>query len=508
MTATRRPLGALLLLATTACASLDMAALDDEGSGAEDGEAEVPVQLRLDIYPSDATPDLAPQSVLLDLDGDWRGLDLELSPSVTLSGTVQGFLATPYLAEDPTVPGEDDAPIAALVSVVLDDSVAGGTTTTDESGDFSLTVPPGQGYRLEIIPEDTDRVPFAVQTIPVLASDLDLGTISLDYGAPVWGQVLFSDGTVPAGSRVYLVDQASGVAGPQSLVDSDGWYQLRAYPGDYELVLNGREGSTVPTIVEPFSFDEDEGIRVDLDVGPSDRIDLGGYLVDASGDALVSQGGDSDGRYTVRCIASSLRDVDGELEVEDFTSAGGRFDLDLAAGSWRIELIPPYDSALSPRTLTVEVDDEDIELGDVVLEDKLDLLALVVDPDHAAAADALVVAKELAYNGYTYTGSTGTDGRTDIEVPAALLELSITPADPTSAAITRVVVDTATDVVDELQLSEGVPVQGNLSSEQEPVPFALVEVRDASGRLYATGLSDEEGAFRLRVDSEPSSTDQ
>lgn len=499
VSAAPRLLPALPLLLAAACSS-DSAMHTELNDGGYLDTGAVPLQLRLDVHPSDATPDLEPQSVVLDVSGDWTGLDVEIRPSVTLSGLVQGFLVTPYAGE-PTVPGEDDQPIAALVAAVIDGSIAGGNTSTAEDGSFSLTIPPGYDYRLEILPVDTDLVPFATRSIPVLASDLDLGLVYLDYGAPVWGRVTHSDGAIPDGATVHLVDITTGARGPATTVDGEGWYLLRAYGGDYTVVVEGRDGGVVPTVKQPVTVDDVTGARVDLDVGTSERVDVGGYLLDSGGQGLVSEG--TNWLYTVRCTALDLRDVEGELVVEDTTRTGGRFDLQLAPGTWKVELIPPYESTLSPQTQILDVGETDLDLGDLVLADRVMTELIVRDPAGRPEAGVLVVAQELTYDGYTFDGLTDADGRLVMEVPRTLLELTLSPA-AADAAITRLTVDSDERSVFDLHLDAGVPVDGAVTSDGEPVPYALVEVRDAGGRLYATALTDDQGRFAMRVDDEPS----
>lgn len=499
-----RPVAAILLLGLTACSSdmaLDGANEYDDTAGAQ---LDLPA-LRLDVHPSDATSGLLPQSIPLDPETDWTRLQVEVRSTVTISGFVTGFQATPAAVGgldgggvDPTVPGQDDVPVAARIEVALEGSVAGGTASTDDLGAFSLQVPKGEGYRLVVVPEESDLLPFEVRNILLLASDLQLDELYLDYGAPVWGQVTRTTGAAVPDVTVRLVDAVTGAQGPQAEVDEDGWYLLRAYPGAYELWVDGEEASSDPTVRLPISFDGDEGLRQDVDLGPTRRMQVQGTLVDDAGDRL----GGEDDRCIVRLTAVTLADLEGELVVETTSDQFGRFELEVMAGEYLLEVLPDYDAARSPVARPLTVDADDLDIGDLTLPPRVPWSAQVFGPSGEPAAQVLVVARELGFDGYTYSATTGEDGLLALELPDTPVELTLTPSD-TSAAITHLVYDPA-DPLTELSLSPGELVSGTLLAAGEPVPYALIEVRDEDGRLYATTLSDGEGAFALRVEEDPS----
>ncbi|MCK6502627.1 carboxypeptidase-like regulatory domain-containing protein [Myxococcota bacterium] len=501
---TRSPAAALLLLALAGC-SADMALYEGQDDGdTAGGVIELP-DLRLDVHPSDASAGLLPQSIPLLADAEWTGMQIEVRPTVTISGFVTGFEAAPAAVGgidtdlgDPTVPGQDDVPVAARVEVALEGSVAGGTASTDALGAFRLQVPTGEGYRLVVLPEESDLLPFEVRNVLLLASDLALDELYLDYGAPVWGQVTRTDGAPVPGVTVQLVDAATGAEGPRTEVDDQGWYMLRAYPGSYELVVRGEEASSDPTVRAPLAFAGEEGARLDFDLGPTRRMQVEGTLVDEAGERL----GGEDERCIVRLTAESLSDLEGELVVETTSDQFGRFELEAMAGTYLLEVIPDFDAPRSPVSHAVTVTTAAVDMGELPLPARVPWSAQVLGPEGEPASQALVVARELGFDGYTYSATTGDDGLLALELPATPVELTITPSD-TSAAITHLVYDPS-DALTELRLAAGTLVSGTLLSAGEPVPFALIEVRDEDGRLYATTLSDAEGAFALRVEDEPS----
>lgn len=496
----RHPLFAAALLALfTGCSSMDAdLGMTGDGGDLDTGFDQDETSLRLDVFPSDATPDLLPQSISLGDGTDWTGLSVDVRPSVRVSGLVTGFQATPYFSSfsDPTVPGEDDVPVAARIDVHKEGSVAGATATTDDSGLFEVIVPAADGYDLVVVPVESALLPFEVRTILLLAGDLELSDLYLDYGAPVWGQVTRSDGTPVTDATVHLVDSESGATGPVALVDDEGRYLLRAYPGDYQLVVKGDVASADPTVVVEAVVEDDDGVRVDVDLGPAYRHGVRGELVDEAGQSL--------GRvddYVVRLTSIALGDIDGELVYETDADREGRFSAEVMAGEYLLEVIPAYDAGMSPLSQRVTVSDADINLGDLVVPGRVSWSARIYDPQGAPAPDVLVVAREIGFDGYTYSATSSVDGLLSIELPATAVELTLTPADDRSA-ITHITYDPAS-ARDSLELASGTTVSGTLEARGEPVPYALVEIRDQDGRLYASGLSDGDGGFRFRVESEP-----
>ncbi|NOY28106.1 MAG: hypothetical protein GXP62_19750, partial [Oligoflexia bacterium] len=173
--------------------------------GLDSGSMDAGLTLRLDVFPSDGTPDLLPQSVDLGSASGWDKLEVMMRPSVRVSGAVTGFLATPT-AIDPTVPGEANVPVSARIDIRKSHSVAGASANTDADGIFAMAIPAGEDYDLVIVPEETARLPFQVRSMLLLAGDLDLPDLYLDYGAPVWGQVTRSNGTPVSSAIVHLIE--------------------------------------------------------------------------------------------------------------------------------------------------------------------------------------------------------------------------------------------------------------------------------------------------------------
>ena len=158
-----------LLLVLLGCAEMDMKASMEDGAdlgGADfDGSAD---QLRIDVIPSSLHPRIAAQSWIISGDADLLALNVRVSPSITVSGKVVGFEATPYGAE---VPGIDGLPMDAQITLYRPGTINGSTVRTEEQGRFILTIPPSPGHQLSIVPRDAPELPFLVaNNLTLLAS--------------------------------------------------------------------------------------------------------------------------------------------------------------------------------------------------------------------------------------------------------------------------------------------------------------------------------------------------
>jgi hypothetical protein len=169
------------------------------------GGAELDVetnQLRVDIIPGETTPWLDRQSWIASADTEWGALEIDVLPSVRISGRVLGYTATPYGAE---VPGTDGTPVLATVSLVREGTISGSAVLTDDDGAFTLSVPPARGYTMSIVPHDGQNLPFESMVNTDFETSVDLGDIDLGYGEPVYGKITRDSGAPVAGINVHLV---------------------------------------------------------------------------------------------------------------------------------------------------------------------------------------------------------------------------------------------------------------------------------------------------------------
>jgi hypothetical protein len=86
------------------------------------------------------------------------------------------------------------------------------------------------------------------------------------------------------------------------------------------------------------------------------------------------------------------------------------------------------------------------------------------------------------------------------------VEASISPpAERPDLAGTRVAFEPSSETAPLFVLSEGVEFSGtvwasDVDGNDQPVPFAVVEVLDDAGRRWGAALTDDRGRYSVRVD--------
>jgi len=490
----------LLALAAPGCAAEMNLATKGGGDASESGAFDTggmedsddsARMLRIDVYPSSAGPELLPQSSLTGLSGALTDLTVTLAPPITIRGAVSGYQATPLSIQ---VPGEE-VPVVASIDLTQDNSIAQATTSSDADGSFNLTVTPGTGYTLSVVPQSPTNLPFLASTGLVLDEDmrLDPALLTLGDGVPVYGLVRRSDGT-PVHTEVALVDATTGVQGPVGETDSTGYYLLRAMPGAYSLVVFGDTSRAVPSVSTQLVAEDEVGANVDVDMGSYKPAILDGDVVDSSGDAVPN--------VSVRFRSIDLLDPSWSLEVETESDNSGVLFTRLLEGTWSAEFIPDRASGLSPTTITFTVSSDTMSLDQaVVLQPFVSLSGRVVDPAGDAISGVIVTAREQGYDNRTWSGTTDDDGAFQFDVPAERLDLTFTP--PSSdVAIVSVENDPTAEQISSVVLPYGQPVSGRLlTTDGAVVPYAVIELRDAdSEELLGTTLSDAAGEFSARID--------
>lgn len=473
----------------------DNEAAVDVGDSSSGGDGTQPedFQLRLDVYPSGDNPDLLQQSIILD---EVRGAlgELQLAPTVVLEGTITGFDASPHV--DVVVPGQEDVPVWATIRVSQPLGISGDALETSEDGEYAMMLPAAEGYVLSVVPLDPALLPFLVDPDLLLSADTTLD-VSLDYGAPVWGWVLQSDGSrIGTKADVHLEEPTTGVAGPYVEVDDNGYFMLRAQPGLYRLVLTGESASYLPALSQVVAVEAGTGAEVDVDVGLLDTRWVSGRIVDQDGQPVE--------QARIRCTSVDLLDANGVATVETESISTGAFSTRLLPGSWRCELIPAFDPSggLAPTEIVVDVEEREVDLGSLTLPDRILLRIQVDDPSGAPAPNVVVTAQEKDFDNYTYTGTTDVSGTLEIALPPTALDLTLNPSTSSHAITHYSLLDPSEAVASTLSLPlrDGTLFSGRLSAEGAPASYALVEVRDTEGNLYGTTFTDEEGAFSASIE--------
>jgi hypothetical protein len=110
-------------------------------------------------------------------------------------------------------------------------------------------------------------------------------------------------------------------------------------------------------------------------------------------------------------------------------------------------------------------------------------------------------AVELGFDAFIYSATANSKGEIQIDLPPTPLGFMIIPPSGNSA-ITHFEANPGIERLD-LRLSNGERIAGLVRNGNAVVPFAYIELRDASGNLYGSTLSGSDGRFTIRVESLP-----
>ncbi len=486
----------VLVAGACACASADMAKGASYDSGAEMATMGA---LRLDVLPS-GNGDLLPQSFSVTGD-NLNQISLQLSPTVTIRGTVLGQSPSPI---DITVPSNVAYPVEGNVTFEIPGTVVHVSTTSNAAGEFSVDVPASIGYTVRAVAALPTNLPLSIEENLVFTTN---GThdVQLGLGTPVGGYLQQSDGTPPPdGFRVYLEDLDSGEHGAVVEPTADGAFLLRGLPGAYSLVVDGEPGSALPTLTLPIDIDAtDTFVDLEVDIGTIETGRVNGTVLDTEGRRVEGA--------EVRFVSQDLFGIDEDSPtiVSTDTDRNGLFTRELPYGEWRMQVIPQFarDVDVSPVEMVVTIDTPSSDLPDLTLAPHVPLDLRVISGGNGAA-NIVVTAQEQGFLHYTYTATTDADGRATVSVPAVPLTLTLQPPDD-SKPITRVSIEDPSQPHTVALGEAGTVVGGTLfAPSARPLTYALVEVRTETGLLLGTTLTDGSGNFDVMVgDVDTVSTD-
>jgi hypothetical protein len=497
----RHPLATLapLALLLAACSDMSMEAINDLASPsafdtAESDAAEALTEVIVDVRPS-GDADVLPQRFRLDDRGLWSESTLNLQSTITLSGSIRGYAATPVGA---TVPGEADAPVEARITAFIEGDDHLRVVNSEADGTFALDLPRGQDYHLTVVPITPEALPASYDAgLAFLADsqrDIDLG-----FGVPVYGRHLQDDGTPVAVSRrpiAYLVDPLTGIAGASTRVDAEGWFALRAQPGTYTLVLEGAEGTTVPRIELPdvlVAESAEASAPIVVGAGQVDFAEVTGRVADADGRPVSNA--------SVRFTSVDLDDAAGALEVATETDQNGLFSRQLLPGAWTMRVVPTYEAEgeASPVEQEVVIGAEGSDLGDITLSARVQLEGVVVDSAGAPLGGVVVAIEEAGFDHYVYTATTDVQGAFACNVPDTALIVRFMPSNDRGVAITPFSLPRPSEGPSTYPLGAGALIAGNASASGSPLPFAVIEVKSPSGESLGTTVTDTNGRYALRI---------
>ncbi|MCB9688914.1 MAG: hypothetical protein H6738_16085 [Alphaproteobacteria bacterium] len=487
----------MILLSLIACLDeFDLAgnALDapSESSDATD------VQLRVDVLPSavrDASDRLRvlPETVFVDARGsDQIALDVvELATPQEQLGTVSAYALNPTIG---VLPGTEVA-VTGTVHLAIPDTLQAYAAQLDEDGRFQAWVLPEREYQLQVIPDDP--------MIPAYQGPLDVGVrpslenLDLGAGVPIYGQIRSASGPVPR-ARV-AVETADGRRSAVATADDFGIYQLRVAPGTWTVVSLGRDLNQDPILRRRSVEVGETGSQVDFDYPTElDLVLAEGRVVDASGAAI--------GGSTVRLLAQELVGYDegtATWSAEIPVAGNGVFLAKVVPGHYRLDVIPPSDNErLGPASIEVDLDEGSDPVGDVALGAIGKLRARLVDTADTPLVAAQLTCAEVGYDQDAFTAFSDEEGWAVVDVPQVELDCDVVPpGDRTDLASFRArIVPEGPRAERRFELTPGQRVTGKVQVDGSGESSAVIEVRGPDGALLGFDVTDEDGAFDVRVD--------
>jgi hypothetical protein len=456
-----------------------------------------PARLRIDVLPGAASTTseirALPSSIFREV-LTRRTLDLgelALVSPVDLGAEVIATRTNPTVADLPGVV----VPVVGTVSLRIPDSIVSWRTRTSADGRFDALVFPDGDYELSVVPDD----PLVPTWVGPLGGVGELGTLDLGYGAPIFGIVSSPGGTL-AGVEVFATSP-EGVRTPSALTDDTGFYQLRVGPGTWTVTSAGRPlGLDAVLSVDAEDVGED-GVFV-----PFTYPDVPAALVSGS---VTAPNGKPLAGAVVRFRSTRLPEYEEEGRTASWTgevavSPNGSYLVRVTPGEYDVELLPPVGDegavAVGPRLLsavTVE--------GDAILDLEATPLrpriGRVSDPSGSPIGGARVACHEVGFDQHEYLAFSDASGNVLLEHPPYPLQCEVgPPGERPDLASSLQALDGADRAEAAFPLVAGIEVIGTVAVDDRVEVGAVVQLRDDAGTLVGFDLTDEDGAFSVRID--------
>jgi hypothetical protein len=420
---------------------------------------------------------------------------LELLPPVLQTGHIVGYRINPLVV---ALPGEN-VPVAGAVYLTQPNGLQSYVSYTDDDGRFEVWAVPGADYQLQVVPDDP-MLPRHTATLDVLDPMEEL-ELDLGVGAPVFGHVSIA-GFPIGGARVRVVD-ATGISSMSAESDGAGLYQLRATPGLWRVVCDGRDNGRDPSLDLGEIELADPGLVVDVSYPPILTAFLDGRVQSATGAPV--------GDATVRLVyegGKGFAGLNASWVGEAITNEDGRFTVSSVPGTFNIEVLPPEGTegeSFSPIRLTdLVLAEGENTLGTLALPPLVTVSGLVQaeGAEGLGLGSAQVSCTEIGFSGRSFDAFTEVDGVFSLEMPSVPMICDVSPPSSSSGlARRRAPIDPSQATSGfRFELPTGTLVSGVVNLGDVPEAYAVVELRDVNDVLYGSGLTGPDGRFELRVD--------
>lgn len=449
-------------------------------------DEQVPEAYQLVVYPGVEQDEEGVRAFPVRLpDLDFEGPnDVDFLRPVAVQGTVVGLNATPRpRAVLPGGVGAVDATVTFRGLEALSDHRA----QTDEDGAFTAFVTPGS-HDVFVRPA-SPLVPPTSFAFDVLAEEPPELDIDLTRHAPIWGRVTRGDAPL-ANARVRLVF-ADGSTGPLATTDSDGWYELRVTEGMVVGLRSTGSGNGIDPILDRgLSAIGEQGLRHDFSYTDASLNTVAARALTTDQQALSG--------VAFQLISSSLDAYpDGRVELVGFTDTSGNITARVLPGTYQLTLSMEREQELTSVQQEVTVAG-DVDLGVLTVPSLTVVRGAVTDGLGTPLSGVSVTCRELGFLQRTWTTSTGEGGDYTLPVAAGPLFCGASASDA-NLAPSRETLDAREETQLDFTLTPGTAIGGRVTFEGSPEEFALVEVTDSSGTVWATAITDNRGEYELRV---------
>ena len=423
--------------------------------------------------------------------------------------TVGAMVTVPMArADTPDITGVAYAPDgttpAAGVTVSATDSsgkAAGSDVVTGQDGAFSLSVPNGATYTIEVSPPNPDPGHWVTNTTSVVVPATGAATpVSISMlAATLTGTVTDSAGKAVSAAilsaQSMSTSSPSGTATPPGSVaqtDSTGSYGLHLAPGSYFLFVNPPQPNSADLVGQNLSLSVPQSGSTTQNV-TLPTANVIGTVLDPSGSPVV--------HTAVQAVST---DGSGTPTTADApTDDSGTFLFNLPAGSYQLTAQTPTDDTAgwAPGTLSITVGDTPLA-GQTVHLQTPTLTGRVLTPDGGAAVTGagVIAVPTSASPGApptAFTAQSASNAVYGLALPDGTYAVTVSPpAGSSYAPSTTTVTVPATNPTD-LKLAAA-NVRGTVFGPDKttPVPNAQILAVDSNGHsTQASAAAD--GTYAL-----------
>jgi len=402
-----------------------------------------------------------------------------------------------------TVRGKQGNPIPNVLIVAQDASteVEVASATSNATGAYSMTVPPGTYNLIVTPPSESGCAPTTISNIEI-AKDTTIDIVLVPAETVTFnGQVVDRDGNPM--SNVYISVYSAAIS-KSTYTDKSGQFSLNVPPDYYSLQLS--YWNWTPTSYESFNLYKHINITEDTYVT---IILQNRYLIGK----VVDPYGNSAANVSVYVNGwTSFNDLYGSFEAWTTTDIDGNFNFKIfTCSSVSLKAIPPPEVIYGPVYIIINVTDDSSVV--VTLTQTVSFGGLIVDRDGSPLPNVYVSVYSAAVSKSAYTNE---NGQFSMYVPPDYYSLQLTYWNWTADRYEsfslykyiNITEDTFTTFTLENRYLSGMVFDplGNAVANVSMYVNGWASFEDFYGSFEAWAKTDDEGKFNFKIFISPSIT--